>query len=81
MKKLVCIVTIVTILISACTNKSSDGQFTLSGNIKNIPNQKVYLEEMYFTQRAPEVLDTAEMKNGQFTLSAMAPEKVYTESG
>ena len=73
MKKLVCIVTIAIILISACSNKSSNGQFTLSGNIKNIPNQKVYLEELYFTQRAPEVLDTAEIKNGQFTLSAMAP--------
>ena len=73
MKKLVCIVTIAVVLISACSNKSINGQFTLSGNIKNIPNQKVYLEELYFTQRAPEVLDTAEIKNGQFTLSAMAP--------
>jgi len=73
MKKFVSIITLATILISACTNKSSNGQFTLSGNIKNIPNQKVYLEELYFTQRAPEVLDTAEIKNGQFTLSAMAP--------
>jgi thiol-disulfide isomerase/thioredoxin len=73
MKKFVCIVTIVTVLISACTNKSSNGQFTLSGNIKNIPNQKVYLEELYFNQRTPEVLDTADIKNGQFTLSAMAP--------
>ena len=73
MKRFVCIITIATVLISACTNKSSNGQFTLSGNIKNIPNQKVYLEELYFTQRAPEVLDTAEIKNGQFTLSAIAP--------
>ena len=73
MKKFVSIITIATVLISACTNKSSNGQFTLSGNIKNVPNQKVYLEELYFTQRAPEVLDTAEIKNGQFTLSAMAP--------
>ena len=62
------------ILIS-CNNKEEKGRFTLNGMLKNVGDQQVYLEELYFSQQAPMVLDTAEIKNGQFKVSAIAGEE------
>lgn len=66
------------ILIAAlvsCGSKKEDGSFTLKGKVKNIADQQVYLEELYFSQQAPQVLDTAEVKAGSFTLSTKATEQ------
>ena len=65
----------VCLCFAACAGKDEKGKFTLNGNVKNIPSQKVFLEEMYFNEKPPLVLDTAEIKNGKFTLSAIAPEE------
>jgi peroxiredoxin len=64
-----------TVILFSCNNKSETGKFTVTGQIKNAPNQKVYLEELFFSEKDPEVLDTAEIKNGQFTVAALAPEE------
>ena len=69
-----------TIVVSAvfllsCNNEPQKGQFTVAGELKNAPDQKIYLEELYFSQKDPAVLDTADLKNGRFTLSAIAPEQ------
>jgi len=45
----------------------------VTGELKNTPDQKIYLEELYFSQKDPAVLDTAEIKNGKFSLTALAP--------
>jgi peroxiredoxin len=49
------------------------------------PDQKIYLEELYFSEKQPEVLDTGEIKNGKFVVSAIAPEeglfRLRTEDG
>lgn len=74
MKKLFTIVFCMAILF-ACNNDNQKGKFTVSGEIRNAPDQKVYLEELYFSEKAPEILDTAEVKNGKFTISALAPEQ------
>ena len=74
MKKILTIAVAVLLLLS-CNNKSEQGKFTVSGQIKNAPNQKIYLEELFFSDKNPEVLDTAEIKNGQFSISALAPEE------
>ena len=58
-----------------CNQKQEKGKFTISGEIKNAPDQKIYLEQLFFSQKNPEVLDTAEIKNGKFSLSAVAPEE------
>ncbi len=42
--------------------KTSDGEFTISGEIKNAPDQKLYLEEISFNQKPPLIIDTAELK-------------------
>ena len=84
MKKIFAVAAIAAILIS-CNDKADKGSFTLTGEIKASPNQKIYLEELYFNAKQPQVLDTGEIKNGKFTLSAVAPEeglyRIRTEDG
>jgi peroxiredoxin len=62
------------IFLIACTSSNTKGRFTVNGDLKNATDQKVFLEQLHFDQRPPEVLDTAEMKNGKFTIEANAPE-------
>jgi peroxiredoxin len=59
----------------SCNNTDQKGKFTVNGQLKNAVDQKVYLEELSFGQKDPEVLDTAEIKNGKFTLSGIAAEE------
>src|SRR6478672_12855481 len=63
------------LLLAACNNKSKEGTFTLNGQVKNIPDQQVYLEQLYFSQQDPQVLDTADVKGGKFELSSAAAEE------
>jgi thiol-disulfide isomerase/thioredoxin len=63
---------IIVVGIVACNQKAENG-FTITGNILHAANQKVYLEELYFNRQNPEVLDTAELKDGRFRLHSMAP--------
>ena len=64
-----------TIILASCKNDVQKGKFTVSGELKNVPDQEVYLEELYFSQKDPAVLDTAAIKSGKFTVSAIAPEQ------
>jgi peroxiredoxin len=84
MKKLLTAAAVAAILFS-CNNKADKDQFTISGEIKALPDEKIYLEQLFFSAKQPEVLDTAEIKNGKFSLSAMAPEeglyRLRTEEG
>jgi peroxiredoxin len=63
------------LILFSCSPSVQKGQFTVSGELKNAPDQQVYLEELYFSQKDPAVLDTAEIKNGQFSLTALATEE------
>jgi peroxiredoxin len=74
MKKIV-FAAIILSALSSCNNAADKGKFTVNGQLKNAPDQKIYLEELYFGQKDPEVIDTAEIKNGQFTLSGIAAEE------
>jgi peroxiredoxin/menaquinone-dependent protoporphyrinogen IX oxidase len=74
MKKIVTIV-LLSIVIVSCNNGDSKGKFTVNGQLKNTPDQKVFLEELYFNQKDPEVIDTAEIKNGRFVLNGLAAEE------
>ncbi len=64
-------------LLVGCKTKEDNGAFTLSGNIKNLSNQNVYLEELYFSDQAPQVLDTAQVKDGKFELTTIAKEQGF----
>jgi peroxiredoxin len=74
MKKILSLLSISIILFS-CNNADDKGKFTVTGQVKNAPDQKVYLEELYFSQKDPEVIDTAELKNGKFILNGLAAEE------
>lgn len=84
MKKLLPAVVIAAILLS-CNNKTGEGKFSVTGEIESVPDQKIYLEELYFSERKPEVLDTADIKAGKFNLTTTANEegmyRLRTENG
>ena len=74
MKKIILPLALVVGLFS-CNNKTENGRFSLAGELKNAPDQKIYLEQLFFSQKDPEVLDTVAIKNGKFSLTALAPEQ------
>ena len=74
MKKLFSVVAVAALLFS-CNTGADKEKFTVEGELKSAPDQKIYLEELFFSEKPPEVLDTGEIKNGKFTLSAIAPEE------
>ena len=74
MKKIFPAFVIAAILFS-CNRGSDKGNFTVNGEIKSVTDQKIYLEEIYFSDKQPEVLDTGDIKNGKFTVSAIATEE------
>ena len=63
------------LLVLSCTSKDQNGLFTVNGNLKNAEDQKVFLEQLFFNQNPPQVLDTAEMKSGKFEVNANASEE------
>ena len=74
MKKYLILVLVI-VGLQACKQKEPAGKFEVIGEIKNAPDQKVYLDQFYFSKKDPEVVDTAEMKNGKFELESIAPEQ------
>jgi peroxiredoxin len=66
---------LVVILVSACSNQEDKNKFTVTGEVKNAPDQEVYLEELFFSQKAPQVIDTAAVKGGKFMLTGIAPQQ------
>lgn len=74
MKQLLVSVFLAAVLFS-CNSNENKNKFTVTGQLKNAADQKVYLEEVFFSQKDPEVLDTAEMKNGDFTLAGLSAEE------
>ena len=63
------------ISLFSCNREKTNGKFTVSGEIKNIPDQKIYLEEVYFDQKAPTVQDTVLMSNGKFQISGISSQQ------
>ncbi len=66
---------LIILFLFSCTSKHNNGLFTVKGDLKNAPDQKVFLEQLFFNQNPPQVLDTAEMKNGRFEVKAHAAEE------
>lgn len=63
------------ILFVASCKPSKVEKFTVSGELTGAENQLVYLEQLPFSQGNPQVLDTAEMKDGKYTLKATSKEE------
>lgn len=73
MKKIFLFLSVLFIL--SCTSKHQNGLFTVSGHLESAEDQKVFLEQLFFNQNAPQILDTAEMKGGKFEVKANASEE------
>lgn len=63
--------------IASCRQPVASGKFTVDGTLKNAPDQKVYLEQLFFSNQAPQIIDSTTMKGGKFTVSATAPEEGF----
>jgi len=62
-------------LLAACSNQENTNAFTVKGQLTNAPDGEVYLEELFFSQKNPQIVDSAAMKNGAFTLKTTAKEE------
>lgn len=63
------------LFLFSCTSTHKNGLFTVNGDLQNAPDQKVYLEQLHFNDIPPQTLDSAEMKNGKFSVKANASEE------
>lgn len=63
------------LFLFSCTSTHKEGLLTVNGDLQNAPDQRVYLEQLHFDQRPPQVLDSSEMKNGKFTVKAQTSEE------
>ncbi|MEO7523763.1 MAG: TlpA disulfide reductase family protein [Ferruginibacter sp.] len=63
------------ITLFSCKDQTAKGKFVINGEIKNLPDQKIYLEQIYFSQKNPDILDTAAIKKGKFSFTATATEE------
>ena len=84
MKKII-FIALVAIISQSCTEKKF-GAFTVSGQIKNANEQKIFLQELSITDKEPLNLDTTTIdKKGNFILRGVGKEeglyRVSTESG
>lgn len=66
---------LLSLVFFSCKDNKEKGKFTLTGDIKNAPDQQVFLEQLFFSEKTPEVVDTGEIRNGKFSVSAIAPEE------
>lgn len=65
------------LLLGACSQKKNEGsgEFVVNGEIKNIPDQDVYLDQLFFSEQQPEVVDSAKITGGKFVLKGSATEE------
>jgi peroxiredoxin len=84
MKKII-LLALVALVSQSCKEKKF-GAFTVSGQIKNANEQKIYLQELSLTEKEPLNLDTATIdKKGNFILRGVGKEeglyRISTEKG
>ena len=69
------LISLVFCIFLSCGSNKEKGRFILSGEIKNTPDQNIYLEQLFFSDKNPEVVDTGEIKIGKFTVNTIASEE------
>ena len=74
MKKILCII-FLTASLFACNEKTEKGSFSVKGELKNTADQDIYLEQIFFNSKDPEVVDTGKIINGKFSVSAIGSEE------
>jgi peroxiredoxin len=69
------VVIAIILFFTSCESNEGKGEFTLQADVKNLQNQKVFLEQLYFDNKAPEVIDTADVVSGKFSVEGKATEQ------
>lgn len=64
-------------LFGSCTGdkKGNDGRFSVNGQLANVADQKIYLDQLFFSEQEPITVDSADLVKGKFTLGASAAEE------
>jgi len=73
MKRLTIAITV--IAFCSCHQAEKTGMFSVAGELKGAQDQKVYLEQISFNQQPPQILDTAAVSKGMFSVGAHASEE------
>ena len=73
MKKLLFI--LCSVAFFSCKNENITGKFTVTGEIKNADDQKVFLEEIHFSGLPPVVIDTSVLEKGKVSIKSIASEE------
>ncbi len=63
------------VFLFSCASEHKTGSFKVNGELKDGPDQKVFLEQIFFNQNPPQVLDTANMAKGKFEVKTSSPEE------
>ena len=63
------------LFLFSCASQHKTGSFKINGELKDAPDQKVFLEQIFFNQNPPQVLDTAKMTKGKFEIKGQSPEE------
>ena len=59
----------------SCKTENTTGKFLVTGEIKNADDQKVFLEEIHFSQSAPVVIDTSLLEKGKISIKGIGEEE------
>ncbi len=62
-------------MFSSCKPKQDDNSFEVSGTLKNAPDQEIYLDQLFFSDREPEVIDTSKIVDGKFVSKGSSTEE------
>lgn len=65
----------VVLCLAACSSPLKKGTFVVEGNIKNVPDQKIYLEQISFGGLPAQIVDSAKIIKGKFTVKGVAAEQ------
>lgn len=63
------------VALLSCNQPTDNKKFEISGEVKDADDQKIVLEQLFFTQQPPSIIDSGFMKNGKFELSSIAEEE------
>ena len=67
-------ISVLLVIFIGCKSKTEEGDFNVSGKISNSQAKMIYLEEVPVATMQRIIVDSAELKNGNYELSANAKE-------
>ena len=63
------------IIFFSCNTNTDKGKFTIHGEIKNFTANKIYVEQLYFNNQTPTLIDSAIINKNTFSIIVKATEE------